>query len=140
MSSADRVLDAWALVAWQQREASAPRVRSLLARAATGALQLSISVVNAGEVFYQLARKRDMAAADRFWFELVRGQIPIRLMPASVQRVARAARLKATYQLSYADAFAVGLAQELQVPVVTGDPEIRGAAAAGAVGLEWIGP
>ena len=36
-----------------------------------------------------------------------------------------AARLKARYAISYADAFAVALAQELGAPVVTGDTEFE---------------
>jgi predicted nucleic acid-binding protein len=36
-----------------------------------------------------------------------------------------AARLKARHTISYADAFAVALAQELGAPVVTGDREFE---------------
>jgi len=41
------------------------------------------------------------------------------------QRVLAAAHIKAHYPLSYADAFAVALAQELDATVVTGDPEFK---------------
>jgi len=37
-----------------------------------------------------------------------------------------AARLKAVHRLSYADAFAVGLAEKLGAVIRTGDPEIVG--------------
>lgn len=35
-----------------------------------------------------------------------------------------AARVKARHALSYADAFAVALAERLRLPLMTGDPEI----------------
>jgi ribonuclease VapC len=38
--------------------------------------------------------------------------------------VLEAARVKARHTLSYADAFAVALAERLRVPLITGDPEI----------------
>lgn len=40
--------------------------------------------------------------------------------------VLAAAHIKANYAVSYADAFAIALAQELKATVVTGDPEFGG--------------
>ncbi|TAH50263.1 MAG: type II toxin-antitoxin system VapC family toxin [Chloroflexota bacterium] len=40
------------------------------------------------------------------------------------------------YPLSYADAFAVALAQELAATVITGDPEFR--AIGNIVSVDWI--
>jgi predicted nucleic acid-binding protein len=96
-----------------------------------------MSVVNAGEVFYQLVRRLGLRQANLFWSQLERGTIPIRLVTATTARVERAARLKAQSRISYADAFAVTLAQELGIAIVTGDPEIR--ALTPAVAVEWLG-
>jgi len=41
------------------------------------------------------------------------------------QRVLAAAHIKARYPVSYADAFAIALANELGATVVTGDPEFK---------------
>jgi len=40
-------------------------------------------------------------------------------------RILAAAHVKANHAISYADAFAVALAQELDATVITGDPEIQ---------------
>jgi predicted nucleic acid-binding protein len=45
--------------------------------------------------------------------------------PVERSLVLAAALLKANYAIAYADAFAVGLAQQLKLPVVTGDPEFQ---------------
>ena len=47
-----------------------------------------------------------------------------------------AARVKAHHAVSYADAFAVALAQELGATLVSGDPEIR--ALRGLVPVLWV--
>jgi len=44
--------------------------------------------------------------------------------------------LEAWHRISYADAFAAALAQQLAAPVVTGDPELRDIE--GEVAVEWL--
>lgn len=96
-------------------------------------------MINAGEVYYQLARRRGQPNADIFWRQAVSGQLPLRLFGATDARVRRAAALKARFPFAYADAFAVALARELGQPLVTGDREIRQAAGDLAQPLEWLG-
>jgi ribonuclease VapC len=62
--------------------------------------------------------------------------LPIALDLASEARILAAARIKAQYPLSYADAFVVALAQELGATVVTGDPEFKNVAA--IVNVMWL--
>ncbi len=50
-----------------------------------------------------------------------------------------AARLKAGFKMSFADAFAAATAMELNAALVTGDPELRALEDAGLVRLEWVG-
>jgi ribonuclease VapC len=52
-------------------------------------------------------------------------RLPIRIVEATMDRVVSAAQIKAAYPISYADAFAVGLAQEMNAAVVTRDPELK---------------
>lgn len=120
------VLDSYALLAWLQGEAGASLVREMLISAGSGAdeTQLHMSVINAGEVYYRLFKTGRGADAVSFLGDLVAGRLPIRLQAATTDRVWKAAKLKAVFALSYADAFAVGLAQELAVELYTGDPEI----------------
>lgn len=133
-----KVLDSWAILAWMRGEASAPRVRALLESAAEGKLILHCSAINAGEVFCQLVRLGRHAEADRFWSDLMRRDVPLRLEGATIPRVKAAASIKAAYPPAYADAFAVSLAREFGCPLVTGDSEIRAPANEGIVTVEWL--
>jgi predicted nucleic acid-binding protein len=134
-----RVLDSWALLASLLREPAAPTVNEMLRQASTGALALALSVVNAGEVFYRLARRHTRSEAEEYWFDLLGGELPIRVVPATTERVLQAARLKASYRLSYADAFAVALSRELNAPLATGDPELGRLAEQGVLVVDWLG-
>jgi ribonuclease VapC len=49
-----------------------------------------------------------------------------------------ASRLKARYPIAYADAFAIQLAREMDVPLVTGDPEIRALEKEGLLQVIWL--
>jgi predicted nucleic acid-binding protein len=119
-------LDAFALIAWLQDEPGAEQVGNLLQQAsAQEDSRCFISLLNLGEVYYQLARKRGADRADDFWNEALRGDIPVTLVDVTRKRVLAASRLKARYPLALADAFAIQLAQEMRLPLVTGDPEIE---------------
>lgn len=109
------VLDAWAAVAFLQDEPSALRVERALER---GAL---ISDVNLGEALYIMARRQGFGAAMGAIGEF-RGTLDSEAPDWELTR--RAAMVKASGTLSYADAFAVATAQRHSVPLLTGDPEI----------------
>ena len=51
--------------------------------------------------------------------------LPITFFEASEERILAAAWIKASHAISYADSFAVQLAQELKAALVTGDPEFE---------------
>lgn len=80
-----------------------------------------ISWINLGEVFYVEARLAGEAAAAAA-VERVRHEVKAEDVDDDL--VLEAARLKARHALSYADAFAVALAERLRLPLMTGDPEI----------------
>lgn len=90
-------------------------------------------------MYYQLARRRGQESADAFWRDAVSAQLPLRLYGVTDARVRRAAALKARLPIAYADAFAMALAAELRQPLVTGDREIRTAAAEADITLQWLG-
>ena len=52
--------------------------------------------------------------------------LPINFYEASEERILAAAWIKSNHAISYADSFAVQLAQELKGTLVTGDPEFDG--------------
>jgi ribonuclease VapC len=51
--------------------------------------------------------------------------LPVLITDVDKKRVLDAAHIKTNHAISYADAFAVALAKELDAPVVTGDPEFE---------------
>ena len=63
-------------------------------------------------------------------------QLPVQILEATRERVLAAAHLKANHALSYADAFVVAAAQEMEATILTGDPEFR--TAEGLVRVEWL--
>ncbi len=59
MSGMLKVLDAWAMLAWlNDEQPAADKVQKMLDEAETGGLQLRMSIINVGEVYYRLARIR----------------------------------------------------------------------------------
>ncbi len=80
-----------------------------------------ISWINLGEVFYIEARIAGEAAAAA---AVERVRSALRVDDVDAELILGAARLKARHALSYADAFAVALAERLRLPLMTGDPEI----------------
>lgn len=128
------VLDSFALLAHFQAEASGPQVRALLESATGAQAVLQVSLINVGEMFYIMRREQGVNHAEEMLRDL--RTLPIDFAPATEERILAAARFKATYPLSYADAFAVALAQELGATLVTGDPEFR--AVESTVNILWL--
>lgn len=132
------VLDAYAVLAFLQGEESGKRVAGLLRQAAAGKTHLYVSMINVAEVFYRLCRVGRGAVADDFVDDLKRSVLPVETASATDTRVVAAARLKARFPISLADAFAAALAIEKEVPVVTGDPEFRPLQTAGLLEVDWL--
>jgi uncharacterized protein len=117
------VVDSWAILAFlRAEEPGAAAMRRYLRRAQSGNLRLLLNVVNLGEVFYRLIQLTDEAQADERLVQVK--ALPIDIVPAREALVLEAARIKATFPLSYADAFAVATGRLEKAPVITGDPEI----------------
>ena len=132
-------LDSFALLSWLQGEQGAATVGGHLSDAsASRGFRCWISAVNLAEVYYRLHRTLGPGPADEFWKGALRGEIPVAVVDATRPRVLEAARLKARFPIALADAFAVQVAREKDVPLVTGDPEIRAVEKAGEVRVEWI--
>jgi ribonuclease VapC len=131
------VLDAWAVLAWQGgEEPAAAAVAELLDRAADGSVQLSMSIVNLGDVYYRVAKAAGLDEADRVRADFE--SAPVHVESATDEDVWAAAGLKARHVVSYADAFAAALAVRLGAEVVTGDPDFKSLERAGTVGVRWL--
>ena len=135
--SADRpryVLDSFALLAYFGAEPGGPQVQALLAAAAADQAVTYLSVINYGELIYVTEREQGVFAARRTIAAV--DQLPITVVEADRRLTFAAAHIKAHHRLSYADAFAVALAQQMQAVLVTGDPELR--AVEHLVAIEWL--
>lgn len=117
------VLDSYALLAYFQAEPGGSAVRALLEGARDQTATLTLSLMNAGERYYIMHRQQGSERAEAMLDDL--RALPITFAPATEERIFAAARLKAEHAMSYADAFAAGLAMELGATLVTGDPEFR---------------
>ena len=97
-------------------------MREILREAEARRTDLFASLINVGEVFYSIGRRKGEKAADETLEEL--HHLPLTILPLEPDTVIKAARLKIHHSLSYADAFAVVTAQDLHGTLMTGDPEI----------------
>jgi len=132
------VLDSWAMIGWLQGEEPArAKVRELLEQASRGEAKVSISLINAGEVFYLIAKRHGAAPAERFLAELA--VMPIQALLPDRKLILDSARLKSRYPISYADAFAVETARAQNAVLVTGDPELWQLSRREPIELLWVG-
>jgi len=129
--------DSWAILALLRGEEPARGdVRRLLDDAANTGVRGSMCLVNAGEVYYIIARARGRAAADRVWSMLA--GLPVDLVAPDDELVLAAARLKARYPIAYADAFAAAMAIMQGRELVTGDPELAAVEAGEPLRVRWL--
>jgi ribonuclease VapC len=133
---ATKVLDSWALLALFEDEPAAEEVEKLLARANAGRDKLLLSVVNWGEIYYNIMRKISAETAEQKAQEIA--GLPIEIVPVESDLVLtrQAAQFKAVYKLSYADCFAAALAKIRKAELVTGDPEFN--PVEGEIKIGWL--
>ena len=117
------VLDSWAIMSYLQGEPSAEKVADIIADAHEDNVPLLMSVVNAGEVWYIIARRTSDADADRSIRALK--QLGIEMVDADWDIAHDAARFKAKHKMSFADCFAAALAKQRKAHLVTGDQEFK---------------
>ena len=119
----DYVLDSYALLAYFNSEEGGKEVKTLLDTALDGEFALYLSLINLGEIYYLIRRRRGKEIAEDTLDTL--RSLPVTLCDTDEVRVLAAAEIKSEYPISYADAFAAALAQELEATLVTGDPEFK---------------
>lgn len=117
------VLDTFALIAHFDAEPGGEKVSQLLINAGNGDIAIAMSLINVGEIFYITTRQQGISKAEIMLDDL--RAFPITFYDATEERILASARLKAEYPISYADAFAASLTQELDAVLVTGDPEFK---------------
>jgi ribonuclease VapC len=128
------LLDSFALLAFLNREQGSVKVQRLLQRARASGESLLMNEVNIGEVYYIIAKGRALDQAEAFLHRLE--TLPIQRLANTFHEILGAAKLKAQFPISYADAFVVATAQRSQAVVVTGDPEF--CAVAHLIEILWL--
>lgn len=128
------VFDSWAVLAYLGDEASSQEVADLIAGAHENRIPMHMSSVNAGEVWYILAREISESEADKAVADL--GRLGIELIDTSWPLTRIAGGFKARHRMSYADCFAAALAKDRKADLVTGDKEFK--PLEGEVSIHWL--
>lgn len=129
-----KVLDSFALIAYFEDEPGAAEVETLLLHAEKADTQLLMSVVNLGEVWYNIARAYSAEMAEEKLRE-IRG-MAIEIVDANWDLTREAAKLKAKAKLAHADCFAAALAKKNNTELITGDPEFK--QLSGQLKIHWL--
>ena len=110
-------LDACAVIAYLRQELGAEVLKALIELPTTF---LAMHVCNLGEVYYGFFREDGLTAAQTTWTNTL--ALPLALRrdtdDAFIQRVGV---LKVEERISFADAFALALAERLNIPLITTD-------------------
>ena len=128
------VLDSWAVLAYLEDESSGQKVAELIGDAHEHGIPLLMSVVNAGEVWYILAREISETEADKAIDGL--RLLGIEFADADWKLARIAGTFKAKHRMSFADCFAAALAKEHKAELVTGDKEFK--QVEGEIKIHWV--
>ena len=129
------VLDSWAVMAFLEDEPAGEAVANIIADAHDHGIPLMMTTVNAGEVWYILAREISESAADQSIKDMQ--ELGIQFHDADWTLANQAARFKASKKMSFADCFAAALAvQHKGSMLVTGDKEFK--EVENSVKIHWL--
>jgi len=117
------VLDSWAIMAYFEDEPAGETVGEVIGDANDENIPLLMSVVNAGEVWYIIARETSPADAENGLLRL--RELGIEFVEANWSLTLDAARYKSKHRMAYADCFAAALTKQKEAVLLTGDPEFK---------------
>ncbi|MBM4402072.1 MAG: type II toxin-antitoxin system VapC family toxin [Candidatus Cloacimonetes bacterium] len=117
------ILDTFALMAYFLGEEAGKKVRDLLKKLHRQKKKAFLCEINLGEVYYALYRKAGQLRAEEAIGDI--SSLPITLIPADWELILKAAKIKATKPISFADAFVAALAKNKDAIIVTSDPEFK---------------
>jgi predicted nucleic acid-binding protein len=117
------VMDSYALIAYLEGEESGKSVIPILEDALEGKADIYQSIINWGEIYYIALREGGEERAELYRSTI--SKYPITIVEANKELTLLAAKYKAHYKISYADAFAAGLAELKKATLITGDKEFK---------------
>ncbi len=131
------VLDSFAIIALLQDEEGAGKVEEILKEAEKGKTKLYMHLLNLGEVYYNVFKGEGENLANSVWAKI--RNYPVEFVDdLSESFLLSAARIKGTYPISYADAFAVATSIEKEAILVTGDLDFKLLERDGKIKVLWI--
>ena len=120
------MLDSWSMMAFFEDEPAGEAAADIIADAHDQGIPLMMTTINAGEVWYILAREISEPAADQSIKDM--HELGIQFHDADWKLANQAARFKAAKKMSFADCFATALtAHHKDLILITGDKEFKGA-------------
>jgi len=128
------VMDTWAIIAYLEDEPSAQQIADLIASAHEEEIPIYMTVVNVGEVWYNIAREISEEDANSSVKEL--HDLRIQFVDVDWELTLEAARFKSQNKMSYADCYAAALAKVKKADLVTGDKEFK--ALEKEIRIEWV--
>jgi uncharacterized protein len=128
------VFDSFSIFSYLEGEQGAQKVSEIIKQALVGMIEIYMSVINWGEVYYIVLREQGNEAAELYLKTISR--YPITVVDVDKSLTLEAAKLKANNKMSYADAFAAALAKLQKAKLVTGDKEFK--SVENKIGILWL--
>ncbi len=122
------------IIAYAKNEKGGNIVADLISKSLTSYIELYLSVINWGEIYYITLRTQGKEKAELFKTTLAR--FPVTIVDADKELTAHAAEFKAFNKMSYANAFAAALSKIKKAVLVTGDKEFQ--ALEKEIKISWI--
>lgn len=128
------VLDSWAVIAYLEDEPAAEKIADIISDAHEEKVPLLMTVVNAGEVWYIVAREASAADADASIKQL--RDLGVEFVDVDWELAKIAGSFKSRHKMSFADCFAAALAKQKRAHLATGDPEFK--EVEDEIVIEWL--
>ena len=117
------VLDSWTIIAYLEDEPAGEKVADIISEAHDQSIPLYMSVVNAAEVWYIVARETSAHEADESIKQM--RDLGVKFVDADWELAKMAGFFKSRNKMSFADCFAAALAKDRNARLATGDPEFK---------------
>ena len=131
------VLDSFAVIAFLRDEEGADKVERILKEARGNKNKLYMHVINLGEIYYNVFKEEGANFANIVWARVK--NLPVEFIDdLSEDLLLNAARIKGTYPISYADAFAAATSVVKSASLITGDPDFKLLERDSKVKIHWI--
>ncbi len=115
------VLDASALMTLFDERPGIEKVEEWIELAVAKEIELSMSIVNWGEVYYSIWHEYSRSSADEVAAQIK--ELPIEIVDANFEITKMAASIKAETRLPYADSFAAALSKLRDASLATADAD-----------------